>query len=265
MLDPCAYNAYMDILSFNREAWDKQASSGCVWSQPVTSEQVDAARRGDWHIVLTPIIHVPRSWFPEDLRGADVLCLASGGGQQGPIMAAAGANVTVFDNSPVQLSRDRLVAERDGLNIRTVQGDMIDLSVFPDESFDLIINPVSVCFIPDVKPVWRECARVLRKGGALLVGLHQPHIFCLDDSEERGEYRLRFSLPYADITSMDADERARRFGADAPLEFSHTFSDLIGGQLAAGLHLVDMYEDFSSTEPMNKYMPSFMATRAVKP
>jgi SAM-dependent methyltransferase len=162
--DACAYNPCMDILSFNREAWDKQASSGCVWSQPVTSEQVDAARRGDWHIVLTPIIHVPRSWFPEDLRGADVLCLASGGGQQGPIMAAAGANVTVFDNSPVQLSRDRLVAERDGLNIRTVQGDMIDLSVFPEGSFDLIINPVSVCFIPDVKPVWRECARGAAQG-----------------------------------------------------------------------------------------------------
>jgi 2-polyprenyl-3-methyl-5-hydroxy-6-metoxy-1,4-benzoquinol methylase len=111
----------MDILTYNREAWDKQASSGCVWSQPVSSEQIEAARRGEWQIVLTPTIPVPRDWFPASLHGADVLCLASGGGQQGPILAAAGANVTVFDNSPVQLSRDRLVAERDGLEIRTLQ------------------------------------------------------------------------------------------------------------------------------------------------
>jgi hypothetical protein len=63
---------------------------------------------------------------------------------------------------------------------------------------------------------------------------------------------------------MDPEERARRYGADSPLEFSHTVSDLIGGQLATGLHLTDMYEDFSSSEPINQYMPSFMATRAVK-
>jgi SAM-dependent methyltransferase len=255
----------MDITSFNRNAWDKQASSGCVWSQPVSTEQVDAARRGEWQIVLTNTKPVPRGWFPADLRGVDVLCLASGGGQQGPILAAAGANVTVFDNSPVQLSRDRLVAERDGLNIRTVQGDMKDLSVFPDASFDLIFNPVSICFIPDVKPVWRECARVLRRGGALLVGMHQPHTYCLDDLEDNGEYRLRFSLPYDDITSIDPDERARRYGADAPLVFSHTFTDLLGGQFSAGLHLTDLYEDINPEERLSTFMPTFMATRAVKP
>lgn len=255
----------MDILSYNRDAWDKQASSGCVWSQPVTSEQVAAARRGDWQIVLTPTVPVPRHWFPAELCGADVLCLASAGGQQGPILAAAGATVTVFDNSPVQLSRDRLVAERDGLEIRTLQGDMADLSVFAEASFDLIFNPVSVTFIPDVKPVWRECARVLRPGGVLLVGFGQPHIYCLDDLEGNGDYRLRFALPYADPTSIDPEERARRFGADAPLEFSHTFTDLLGGQLAAGLHITDLYEDVSPDDPLHQYMPGYMATRAIKP
>ena len=255
----------MDILSYNRDAWDKQASSGCIWSQPVTSEQVAAARAGDWHIVLTPTKPVPRDWFPADLRGADVLCLASGGGQQGPILAAAGANVTVFDNSPVQLSRDREVAERDGLAIRTLQGDMADLSVFADASFDLIINPVSICFVPDVIPVWRECARVLRKGGALLTGIHQPHIYCLDDDQEEGTYRLRFALPFADIKDVEPEERARRYGVNAPLEFSHTFTDLIGGQLDAGLVLTALYEDGNPGDGLDKYFPSFMATRAVKP
>ena len=107
---------------------------------PVSSEEVAEARKGNWKIILTPTKPIPQSWYPE-IKGCDVLCLASGGGQQGPIFAAAGANVTVFDNSPKQLERDRVVAERDNLQIKTVQGDMADLSVFADESFDLIIHP----------------------------------------------------------------------------------------------------------------------------
>ncbi len=252
----------MDILSYNRKAWDKQVESGNQWTVPVPAEQIEAARRGEWQIILTPTKPVPRGWFPQELKGADVLCLASGGGQQGPLLAAAGACVTVFDNSPNQLARDRMVAERDHLAIRTVLGDMADLSEFDAASFDLVINPISTCFIPEVIPVWRECYRVLRKGGALLAGFVQPHTYCLDLRE--GVYHLRFSLPYADPTSISNEERIQRFGADTPLEFSHTFNDLIGGQLAAGFHLVDLYEDIDPNEPISKYMPPYMATRAVK-
>jgi SAM-dependent methyltransferase len=252
----------MDILSFNRNAWDKQVETGNPWTVPVTSEQVGAARRGDWHILLTPTKPVPRQWFPQDLQGTDILCLASGGGQQGPILAAAGARVIVFDNSPNQLARDQMVAERDRLLFRTVQGDMADLSCFGDESFDLVINPVSTCFIPDVRPVWRECFRVLRRGGSLMTGFIQPHAYCLDLRND--VYQVRFALPYSDLTSISNDERIQRFGADTPLEFSHTFSDQIGAQLAAGFHLVDMYEDIDPGEPINKFMPTLMATRGVK-
>jgi ubiquinone/menaquinone biosynthesis C-methylase UbiE len=99
-----------------------------------------------------------------------VLCLASGGGQQGPILAAAGANVTVFDNSPAQLKQDQLVAERESLSIGTVEGDAADLSAFADASFDLIFNPVSTVFMPDVRAVWKECYRVLHPGGILMTG-----------------------------------------------------------------------------------------------
>ena len=88
-----------DILTYNRRAWDRQVERGNPWTVPVTAEEVARARTGDWRIVLTPTKPVPADWFLP-LDGLDVLCLASGGGQQGPILAAAGANVTVFDNSP---------------------------------------------------------------------------------------------------------------------------------------------------------------------
>lgn len=79
--------------------------------------------------MLTPTQPILRAWFPP-LAGADVLCLASGGEQQGPILAAADVHVTVFDNSPQQLAQDRHVAWRDGLTLATVEGDMRDLRVF---------------------------------------------------------------------------------------------------------------------------------------
>src|SRR5262245_43032058 len=110
----------MDVVAYNRRAWDTQVNKGNRWTVPVSPELIAAARRGEWELVLTPTLPVPRDWFPP-LAGLDVLCLASGGGQQVPILAAAGASVTVLDNSGRQLAQDRHVAEREGLTIRTVQ------------------------------------------------------------------------------------------------------------------------------------------------
>ncbi len=156
----------MDIRKHNRTAWDNKVKKRDRWTVPDSSEIIKQARKGNWQIRLTPTIPVPEDWFPP-LKGLDVLCLASGGGQQGPVLSAAGANVTVLDNSPVQLERDRFVAERDYLVIRTVEGDMRDLSRFTDASFDLIFHPVSNTFVPDVRVVWKEAFRVVRKGGVL--------------------------------------------------------------------------------------------------
>ena len=60
-------------------------------------------------------------------------------GRQGPILAAAGANVTVFDASEKQLLQDRIVADRNGLELEAIQGDMADLSCFEDSTFDLFL------------------------------------------------------------------------------------------------------------------------------
>src|SRR5579859_1363775 len=181
----------LDIRDYNRRAWDRRVELNDRWTQPVTPEQIAAARRGEWQIVLTENLPIPRGWLSE-LAGRAVLCLASGGGQQGPILAAAGARVTVYDNSPRQLAQDRLVAEREGLAITTIEGDMRRLEAFAAESFDLIVHPVSNLFVPQVRPVWAEAHRVLRHGGELLAGFNHPAFYIFDnDAAERGELVVR--------------------------------------------------------------------------
>ena len=259
----------MDIREYNRLAWNKQVEIGNQWTVPVSDSVIAAARQGEWGILLTPSKPVPKEWFP-DLAGLDVLCLASGGGQQGPVLAAAGAQVTVFDNSPRQLAQDRSVADRHALTIATVEGDMADLSAFPDEGFGLIFHPVSNTFAPDVRPVWREAFRVLRPKGALLAGFTNPavYLFDYDLADRTGTLQVKYALPYSDVESLTAEERQKYIETGSPLEFSHTLENQIGGQLDAGFLLTDLFEDAPVDEkddPVSRYMPTFIATRAVKP
>ncbi len=254
-------NEQQRILEHNRTAWNNAVDSGGEWTRPVSSEVVEAARRGEWHIVLTPVKHVPRAWFGT-LEGARVLGLASGGGQQGPVLAAAGAQVTIFDNSPRQLAQDQFVAERDGLAITTVQGDMADLSAFADESFDLIVHPVSNCFAPDVRPVWKESYRVLAPGGALLAGFNNPTLYIFDEElEDKGILEVRHALPYAD----SPEKQQQRIEQGVPFEFGHLLDDQIGGQIDAGFVIAGFYEDsWHVDRPSSRYFPPFIATRAIK-
>jgi ubiquinone/menaquinone biosynthesis C-methylase UbiE len=251
-----------NIRSYNSMAWDREVDKGeNPWTRPVSAEVIARARKGDFEIVLTKTKSVPRSWFPE-LKGADILCLASGGGQQGPVLAVSGANVTVFDNSPRQLAQDQFVAEREGLTIRLVEGDAADLSVFADESFDVVFNPCSTVFMKDVRAVWKESFRVLRHGGILMTGSMNPVHYIFDFKKlEAGVLEVKNSIPYSDVESLSKEELEKGF----PLEFSHSLTDLLGGQCAAGFHIVDMYEDIMPDSLLAKYHPSYIATRAVKP
>src|SRR3954452_20881688 len=113
---------HIDAVQHNRAAWDAQVAAGNEWTRPVDADVIARARRGDWSVVLIGYEPVARNWFPADMHGIDLLALASGGGQQAPVLAAAGANVTVFDNSPKQLEQDQMVADREGLELRTVAG-----------------------------------------------------------------------------------------------------------------------------------------------
>ena len=254
-----------DPVAYNRAAWDREVENSNEWTRPAGPEVIARARAGDWSVVLIGYQAVPRGWFPDELAGAEVLCLASGGGQQGPVLSAAGAAVTVLDNSPRQLGRDREVAAREGLAIRTVLGDMRDLSMFPDASFDVVVNPVSSVFCPDLAPVWHESFRVLRPGGILMTGFLNPDIFIFDITalDERGELIVRHRLPFSTLDLSDA-ERHRSYGT-GPIEYSHSLTGQIGGQLAAGFTLTHLHEAPHHADATARYMPGYFATRAIKP
>ena len=249
----------MNVIEHNRDAWNRESRRGSRWSTPVTPDVIRAARHGDWSVILTPTKTVPASWFPADLSGKAVLCLASGGGQQAPVLAATGADVVSFDLSDEQLRKDLDVAERENLVLRCVRGDMADLSALASASFDLIFHPVANVFVPDVNVVWRECYRVLKPGGHLLAGFMNPWFFLFDhDAAERtGALMVTHSLPHAVLNREN----------DRPAEFSHSLEHQIGGQISAGFSVVGFYEDHwpDGSSPLNRYCPVAVATRSVKP
>lgn len=255
-----------DIVAWNRAAWDSQVRKQNRWTIPVSSEEVQRARENDWQILLTPETPVPRHWFP-DFRAGEfhVLCLAGSGGQQAPILAAAGATVTVFDNSPAQLAQDQFVADRDGLDLTLQQGDMADLSVFEDQTFDLIVHPCSNCFVPAVRPVWKEAARVMKPGASLLSGIVNPLLFLFDDQlMEQGEFKVCHRIPYSDLESLSPEQRQAFVDDDEPFSFGHTLDDQIGGQIEAGLAITGFFEDGWSDWPLSQHIATFIATKATR-
>lgn len=246
---------YQDI---NAETIDRWIDEGWEWGVPVSPEACRRAREGDWQVLLTPNIPVPRSWFG-DLGGKRVLGLASGGGQQMPILTLAGARCTVLDLSEKQIESEWQVARREGYDIEIVRGDMSQPLPFPDGTFDLIFHPVSNCYIREILPLWRECHRVLKTGGRLLAGQDIGMNFLVDDDESRIVNALPFD-PLKNPEQMAMLERS-----DGGVQFSHSFSETLGGQLAAGFRLVDLYEDTNAAGYLHDLnVPCFIATLAVR-
>ena len=254
-----------DVFRHNQRAWDHQVRVGNRWTQPVDPEAVARARDGELSRLLTPNRPVPPERPPSPLRGTRILCLAGGGGQQGPLLAAAGAVVTVVDASEGQLGQDRKVAEREGLTLTTVQADMADLSAFETASFDLVFHPVSNLFVADVRPVWREAARGLRRGGGVLAGFVNPPYFLFrHGAPGPGELVVRYRIPYADPEQLDSASLDALMAQNEPLCFGHSLTDQIGGQLDAGLAMIGLYEDRWEDKAIDDLIATFVATRSRK-
>ena len=248
----------MEYQDINAKAITGWIENGWEWGTPIDHETYEKALQGEWGVFLTPTKIVPHEWFG-DLKGKRVLGLASGGGQQMPIFAALGADCTVLDYTDAQLNSERLVAEREGYAIKIVKADMTKPLPFADESFDLIFHPVSNCYVREVKPIWKECSRILKKGGVLLVGFDNSINYLVDDAEER----IINTWPFDPLTKPE--QMKQLADTDSGVQFSHSLEEQIGGQLEAGFMLAALYEDTNGAGRLHElHIPTFVATRAIK-
>ena len=247
--------SYQDI---NAETIDRWVEEGWEWGIPVDREVCENVRKGIWDVFLTPTKAVPHEWFG-DLKGKKLLGLASGGGQQMPVFACLGAECTVLDYSLRQLESERKVADREGYSIEIIRGDMSKPLPFPDQSFDIVFHPVSNCYIREVDPVWRECWRILKPGGILLAGLDMGWNFVFDE-ENGGKLS---PLPFDPV--VNPEQRKMLEDTDSGMQFSHTLTEQIGGQLKAGFRLTDLLEDRDHEGRLAQYAPTYIMTRAIKP
>ncbi len=226
------------VLDHNARAWDRLAEGRAALARPAADEAFGDPR--SWLGSGGSVGTAGRSWLPDRLDGLHVLCLAAGGGKHGPLYAAAGAKVTVLDISPAMLDLDRQVARERKIDLEILQGSMDDLSMLGVGRFDLVIHPVSTCYVPDVARVFREVARVTRRGG-LYVSQHKSPT-SLQATIEPG-VSGRYELEHPQITAAPlpptAPSRLREAGTQ---EFIHSLSALLGGICSAGFTIEDVCE-----------------------
>lgn len=242
----------------NRRAWDRLAKHKDRLARP--------ARDQDFSDPLAAVDAM--GWLGGNIRGKRVLCLAAGGGRQGPIYAAAGAEVTVFDLSPVMLELDRAVSEERKLPLRTVEGSMDDLSAFSSQSFDIVIHPVSTCYVPDVRPVYMEVARVLIVGG-LYISQHKQPTSLQCDVELRAEhYQVRHSA--YEKAPLAAEPKPSLIREEGTLEYVHRWEELIGAMCAAGFVIEALSEPLHAKKDAavgtfahrSRYIPPYVRIKA---
>jgi len=220
-----------EIAASNQKHWERMVLEGCGYTIPWLDLDVTLFQRyleGEIQTLPEPYEGLyPVSIFA-DMQEKDVLCLASGGGQQSPVFGLLGAHVTVIDLAKGQLEGDRKAADHYGYKVKTVQADMRDLSALEDNSFDLIYQANSIGYVPDVRPVFNEAARVLRKSGLYRSVFGNPATAFM---EWDGKH-YSISKPYAETFN-------RR---DEAIDHHHYMDDIFNGLLDARFAIRRVHE-----------------------
>jgi ubiquinone/menaquinone biosynthesis C-methylase UbiE len=243
-----------EYINDNAKAWDFENNHNNFWTVSVNDNQIKEAQKGILNIYLTPMKFVKPEWV-NSVKGLKILALACGGGQQSIMLAAAGADVTVLDISKKQIESDIITAKKNNLDVKTFVGDMQDLSIFKDESFDMIYNPTATCFISDVQKTYNECFRVLKRGGTFITSATNPILYLFDEKKEKkGKLKVKYTIPYSDLKSLSKKDVEKMIKRHDTIEFSHTWDILLGGLFKAGFIVDDMYTDFSGLEIVDSFV-----------
>jgi SAM-dependent methyltransferase len=227
---------YDDIAAANESLWQNLARQGCDFTAPWLDLDVELLRRyaaGQVDPAPDRLAPMHPASVLTGVAGKDVLCLASGGGQQSAVFGLLGARVTVVDLAEGQLEGDRRAAAHYGYPVRTVRADMRDLSCASDESFDLVFQAPSMAYVPDVRPVYAGVSRVLRPGGRYRVSFSNPATEFVDCEDWDGQ-GYRITRPYA--------ERVRCRN-DGGIEFRHYLRDIFNGLIEVGLSIEHVEEN----------------------
>ncbi len=251
----------MDIEDINRIAWNEEVKRGNYWSRIVDEQEIRKAKEGKPCIMITPEKNVPFEWI-KDSKGKKVLLLASGGGQQTPIMSAYGCDVTTVDQSEGQLEQDKIALDRYKLKANLVKADIRKTGLDPD-FFDYVINPVSLNFIDDIISAYKEVHKVLKRNGFFIFGIANPILYTFDDKCQEKKLKMKYTLPFSDLKSLSKRTLDKRIKRKDTIEFSHTLDSIIGGLLHTGFVIEDFYSDKADSEPTDSFVyDSFLAFKA---
>lgn len=246
-----------DYKAVNRKAWNHMADTDSLFARVAT----DAECRNPLGVLDG------RGWLPESVAGLRVLCLASGGGWQSILYAAAGADVTVVDLSESMLRLDTREARRRGFQIQTIHTSMDDLSMLADQCFDIVHQPVSTCYVPDVKPVFAEVARVLRDNGLYISQHKQPISLQISHRNERHQFVIGVEYYHQGPLPRQQDTSYREAGA---AEYLHRLEELVGGLCSSGFVIEDLREpkradytvDVSHYGYRGRFVPPYLRMKA---
>jgi SAM-dependent methyltransferase len=250
-------NDLQDIINKNKEHWDNEVESGKHYTIPDLDLDADLLKKfaiGEllgWDEkngrINNPLLKKIRQFEYSDIKGKKVLCLASGGGQQSAMFSLLGADVTVADISQGQLNADITAANHYGYTVKTVQCSMTDLSVFEDDSFDIVHQPISICFVPDVSLVYKEVFRVLKKGGLYHVDHINPATHPVsyeNDIDGWDGIGFRISSPYiGGPLRIDENGKENMTCGEADGEFRHLFIDIFCKLTETGFQIKYIWED----------------------
>jgi len=248
---------HVDHRSSNQQAWNQLADSGSLFAKVATDDEC-----------RNPLQALDgRGWLPTTVAGLNVLCLASGGGWQSILYAAAGANVTVVDLSESMLRLDSREAKRRRFQVQTVHTSMEDLSMFAADSFDIVHQPVSTCYVPDLKCVYAEIARVVRSGGLYISQHKQPVSLQISHRNERQQFVIGVEYYHEGPLPNQQDTSYRESDAT---EYLHRLDEIVGDLCLSGFVIEDLREpkradykvDVSHFGYRGRFVPPYLRMKA---